>query len=471
MSEAITSTLLDAVSVAPSAGRPIPDAATGEIIGHAPVHTLADLDAAVAGAREAQPAWAALGHAERRRALHAIADDIEAHADELAVLLSREQGKPLDGPNARFEVGACVAWVRAAADTALEPEVLVEDGDHRTELHYTALGVVAAIGPWNWPMMITVWQIAPSLRMGNTVVVKPSEYTPLSVLALGEVFRRHLPDGVLTVISGDREVGAAVAAHPDLDKVMFTGSTATGRKIVASSSANLARLTLELGGNDAGIVLPGTDVDAIADDLFWGAFINTGQTCAALKRLYVHDSLYEDVVAALARLASSTPIGPGLEPGNVLGPLQNPQQLAVVERLVDDARERGARIVAGGEPAPELGKQFYRPTIVADISDGAPLVDEEQFGPALPVIRYTDLDDAVARANATEQGLGASVWSSDPEAAVAVAQRLDAGTVWINRHGTLDPRVPFGGVKASGYGLEFGVEGLKAVAAHKVIAR
>lgn len=466
-----TTTILDSITATETEGRPIPDAATREIIGYAPVHTVADLDAAVAAARAAQPAWNALGHSARSRLLHEIADDIEASAEELATILSREQGKPLDGPNARFEVGACAVWTRAAADIPLEPEVVFEDGASRAEIHYDALGVVGAIGPWNWPMMIAVWQIAPSLRMGNTVVVKPSEYTPLSVLALAEIFDRHLPDGVLQVVSGDREVGAAIAAHPGLDKIMFTGSTATGRKIVESSARNLARLTLELGGNDAGVILPGTDVSAIAEDLFWGIFLNSGQTCAALKRLYVHESQYDDVVDALAAMAAAMPMGPGLVEGNVLGPLQNEKQFGIVSALVEDAVARGARVVVGGEPAPELGPLFYRATVIADIDDGTRLVDEEQFGPVIPVIRYRDVDDAVRRANDSAQGLGASVWSDDRDAATAVARRLRAGTVWINQHGAINPLVPFGGIKASGYGHEFGVAGLKAVAAAQVISR
>lgn len=466
-----TTTILEAVGVPESVGRAIPDAATRETIGYAPVHTVADLDDAVAAARAAQPAWAALGHAERSRILNAIADDIEANSEELAVLLSREQGKPLNGPNARFEVGACALWTRTAADTPIEPEVVFEAGESRAEVHYDPLGVVGAIGPWNWPMMITVWQIAPSLRMGNTVVVKPSEYTPLSVLALAEIYNRHLPEGVLAVISGDREVGAAIAAHPDLDKIMFTGSTATGRRIVEASAGSLARLTLELGGNDAGIILPGTDIDAIAENLFWGIFINTGQTCAALKRLYVHESQYEQVVDTLARLARTMPLGNGLDEGNVLGPLQNEKQFDIVGALVDDARANGARIVAGGAAAPEHGPLFYQTTVVADISDGARLVDEEQFGPVIPVIRYSDVDDAVRRANASTQGLGGSVWSQDVDTATEVARRVQAGTVWINQHGAINPHVPFGGIKASGYGQEFGVAGLKAVSAPKVIQR
>lgn len=464
------SALLDRIQAPEGAGRDIPDAATREIIGRAPVQTAADLDDAIARAKAAQPAWEALGHAKRSELLLAAADAIDANAEALAQLLSREQGKPLNGPNARFEVGACTAWLRTNATTVLEPEVLVDDENLHAELVYKPAGVVGAIGPWNWPLMITIWQIGPSLRMGNTVVAKPSEYTPLSVLALLSVMNEVLPADVLIGISGDREVGAGIASHPDIDKIMFTGSTATGRKIIESSAGNLARLTLELGGNDAGIVLPGTDPAVIAEDLFWGAFINTGQTCAAMKRLYVHDSLYDQVVDALAGIAASVPIGNGLDENNVLGPLQNKQQFDIVSRLVEDAKARGARIVTGGEAAPELGELFYRPTIVADIPNDAALVQEEQFGPALPIIRYSDVDEAFALANAVDVGLGASVWSSDPEAAREAATRMQSGTVWINSHGGLHPMVPFGGVKSSGYGLEFGVAGLKSVAVPQVVS-
>ncbi|MET1044486.1 MAG: aldehyde dehydrogenase family protein, partial [Microbacteriaceae bacterium] len=251
-------------------------------------------------------------------------------------------------------------------------------------------------------------------------------------------------------------------------KVMFTGSTATGRRIIEASAGNLARLTLELGGNDAGIVLPGADAAAIAQDLFWGAFINTGQTCAALKRLYVHDSIYDEVVDALAEVASQMPMGRGLDEANVLGPLQNRQQFDVISRLVEDARAHGAHVVTGGAPADDLGELFYPITLVADVADGVAIVDEEQFGPVLPIIRYTDVDDAVASANRLDHGLGASVWG-EREAAREVAARIQAGTVWINSHGGVHPMIPFGGVKGSGYGLEFGVEGLKAVAAPQII--
>ena len=460
--------LLERVGAPEGQGREVVDAATREPIGRAPVHSVEELDAAVARAKAAQPAWDALGHAERSALLNRVADAIDANAEPLARLLSREQGKPLNGPNARFEVGACSAWLRTAAATPLEPETVVDDGETHAELHYRAIGVVGAIGPWNWPLMIGIWQIAPALRMGNTVVVKPSGYTTLSVLALIEVMNEALPPDVLIGVAGDREVGARIASHPDIGKVMFTGSTATGRRIVESSAKNLARLTLELGGNDAGIVLPGVDATAIARDLFWGAFINTGQTCAALKRLYVHDSVYDEVVEALADVVRQTPMGNGLDEQNVLGPLQNRAQFEIVRDLVEDAARNGGRIVTGGAPATELGELFYPVTLVADIADGVALVDEEQFGPALPIIRYTDVDDAVARANGLDVGLGASVWGEREEAR-KVAARIQAGTVWINSHGGVHPMIPFGGHKSSGYGLEFGVEGLKSVAVPQII--
>lgn len=458
-------------SIAPGRGptRTIHDPATGAAVGEAPEHTVEQLDAAVAAARAAQPAWAALGHDARSAALLKAADAVERSAEELARLLSREQGKPLNGPNARFEVGACAAWLRTAAGTPLPAETLLDDGETRAELQYRPIGVVGAIGPWNWPMMITVWQIAPALRMGNAVVVKPSEYTPLSVLALVKVINEELPEGLVTVVSGGREVGARLAGHPDIGKIMFTGSTATGKAIIRSSADTVKRLTLELGGNDAGIVLPDADPKAIAQDLFWGAFINTGQTCAALKRLYVHEDIYDAVCEELTAVAKAMPMGNGLDEANVLGPLQNKAQYTIVAGLVEDARASGARILLGGDPAADQPGYFYPTTLVADIDNNNPLVAEEQFGPALPIIKYSTVDEAVAKANALDVGLGASVWSRDLQAARAVAARIQAGTVWINRHGAVDPRIPFGGAKQSGYGLEFGVEGLKALGVPQVI--
>lgn len=457
--------LLAAISVAH--GAPVTDPATGEVLAHSPVSTPADLEAAVAAARTAQPAWEALGHERRGALLVEAADAVDRSAAALAELISREQGKPLNGPGSRFEAGGVSAWLRTAAATELPEETLLEEP--RATIAYRAVGLVGAIGPWNWPALIAAWQLAPALRMGNAVVMKPSEHTPLSVLAVGAILNQVLPEGVLTVLAGDRDLGAALTSHEAFGKLMFTGSTRTGKAIVAASAANLPRLTLELGGNDPGIVLPDVDAQAIAQDLFWGAFINTGQTCAALKRLYVHDDVYDDVVEALRAMAAQVPMGPGVDESSVLGPLTTEEQFGIVDRLVEDAKAGGARIVLGGEPDRDAPGNFYPATLVADVDAHAPIVVEEQFGPALPIVRYSDLDEAIALANGLDVGLGASVWSADAARAREIAQRIQAGTVWINSHGGVHPMVPFGGIKGSGYGLEFGVEGLKAVAVPHVI--
>lgn len=465
----IYDSLLTAIAPVTGESRDILDPATGEVVGRAPVHTAEDVDRAVEAAVAAQATWAALGHDARSALLVQAADAIDKVAEPLAHLLSREQGKPLNGPNARFEVGACSAWLRATAGTPLTAEVVVDDGETHAEIHYRPIGVVAAIGPWNWPMMIAIWQIAPALRMGNTVVVKPSEYTPLSVLALVAVLNEVLPSGVLTALAGDREAGSRLASHPSVGKVMFTGSTATGKAIIRSSAESVKRLTLELGGNDAGIVLPDADPQAIAEGLFWGAFINTGQTCAALKRLYVHDDIYDAVCEALTAFAATVPMGVGLDENNLLGPLQNRAQFDIVARLVDSAKNSGARVLTGGIPDLDAPGYFYPLTLIADIDNDNPLVLEEQFGPVLPIIRYSDIEDAISMANGVDVGLGASVWSTDTALARSVAARIESGTVWINSHGAVHPMVPFGGAKQSGYGLEFGVEGLKSLGTPQVI--
>lgn len=461
--------LLRVVTVDPSVGRVVEDPADGSTVGHVAVQTVADVDAAVERAQAAQPAWAALGHEGRAAAMNRAADEIERSAEALAQIITREQGKPLNGPGARFEAGGCAAWLRTAAATPLEPESVIDDEGVRAQMHYRPIGVVAAIGPWNWPALIAIWQIAPALRMGNAVVVKPASDTPLSVLAVVELMNRALPEGVLTVVSGNREVGNRLVEHPAIGKVMFTGSTETGRAIIRNSAENITRLTLELGGNDPGIVLPDVDPAAIAEGLFWGAFINTGQTCAALKRLYVHDSVYEEVCTHLTDFAQTIVMGRGTEETSLLGPLTNRNQWAIVNDLVEQAKASGARVLIGGDPDPGAPGYFFPATLVADIDHENALVQQEQFGPALPIVRYSDVEEAIRLANDSNEGLGASVWSGDPESARAIAARIEAGTVWINSHGGVHPMIPFGGIKGSGYGLEFGVEGLKAVAVPQII--
>jgi acyl-CoA reductase-like NAD-dependent aldehyde dehydrogenase len=461
--------LLARVSTADGATE-IKDPATGEVIGRHTFGRAVDVTAAVDRAAAAQPAWAALTDEERVGYLNRAADNIEAHAEELAYAIVREQGKTISGIGARYEIEGCVGWLRATAAIPLPKEVLVDDGASYAEMHYRPIGVVGAITPWNWPLIIATWQIAPSLRMGNTVVQKPSEYTTLCALAFVEVLNEVLPEGVLTAVTGAGDVGDALVRDKRIGKVMFTGSVKTGMKVVQASAGNLSRLTLELGGNDAGIVLPDVDPEKIAEGVFWGAFINNGQTCAALKRLYVPDAIYDKVIDSLAAFTAKMPTGAGLDESNALGPLQNQMQWNIVNRLVEDAKQRGARVVMGGDPDPSQPGFFYPKTLIADIDNDAALVQEEQFGPALPIIRYTDLEQAIEWANGVDVGLGASVWSTDRDKAKEIAARLEAGTVWINGHGGIHPMIPFGGAKHSGYGLEFGVEGLKSVSVPQVIS-
>jgi acyl-CoA reductase-like NAD-dependent aldehyde dehydrogenase len=307
--------------------------------------------------------------------------------------------------------------------------------------------------------MIAIWHVIPALRAGNTVVLKPSEYTPVATSRFVELANAILPPGVLNLVTGGGAVGAALTGHPDVDKIVFTGSTRTGKRIMESASATLKRLTLELGGNDAGIVLSDVDVKAVAPKLFGVAFHNNGQTCACLKRLYVHESQYDALCTELARLAGEVKVGDGLEHGTELGPVQNRAQLDIVRELLEDAREHGGKVLAGGKVREGKGF-FFEPAIVAGLTNGARLVDEEQFGPILPVIKYSDVDEAVRLANDNPNGLGGSVWSNDRARAVEIGKRLECGSVWINEHGAVQPDAPFGGVKQSGIGVEFGKHGL-----------
>lgn len=414
---------------------------------------------AIAAAKSAFPGWAARPLAERAAALVRCAEILEQHGEELARLLTSEQGKPLGGMGSRFELGGAAAWTRHTAGLGLPVELIQDDGEAHVAIHRKPLGVVASITPWNWPVMIAIWHVMPAMLAGNTVVIKPSPLTPLSTLRVVALLQEALPAGVLNAVVGPDSIGPVLTSHPDVAKVCFTGSTRTGSAVMASAAPTVKRLTLELGGNDAGIVLPDCDPAAIAEGLFWGAFINNGQTCAALKRLYVPDSLYDGVCDSLTAYAANIKTGNGLEEDSLLGPIQNRMQFDKVSRLVEQARADGGRVLCGGSPAGGDG-YFYPVTLVADAAKGMGLVDEEQFGPALPIIRYTNLDDALEQANGVDVGLGGSVWSSDIARARDIAMQLECGTAWINKHGGLRPDTPFGGVKASGFGVEFGQHGL-----------
>lgn len=461
------------------AGKPVATAqsfdvinpATGAVIAACPLGTPDHVDAAVSAAKAAFPDWSGLADEARRDALGRLADLIETNSAELAVLITAEQGKPQSGPGAPFELGGCVAWTRVTQSLELPVETLLDTPEERIELHRVPLGVVASITPWNWPLMIAIWHIMPALRSGCTVVMKPSPFTPLSTLRLVELIHEAgiLPPGVLNVVTGDADVGDRISSHPDIAKIAFTGSTATGRRIMERAGSTLKRLTLELGGNDAGIILPGTDLSKLMDPLFWGIFINAGQTCSCLKRLYVYDNDYDAVATALASYVSAIPVGDGADPKTLIGPLSNRMQYDKVCALVEDARARGARILTGGTPSDGSG-YIYPLTVIADATPDMRVVSEEQFGPVIPLIRYSNLDEAITAANALEVGLGASVWGNDPMQAAAVAKRLEAGTRWVNRHGVLNPTVPMGGVKQSGIGVEFGSEGLKEYTSVQILS-
>ena len=435
--------------------------ATETVITTVPEASLTQLNEAVAAARQALPGWSGQSMDERRALILKIADRLEENMGELAQLLSEEQGKPIEGfagLGAMFELGGSLAWIRYTASLDLPVEVIQDNDEARIEVHRKPVGVVGSITPWNYPLFITCWHIIPGLLAGCTVVAKPSEYTPLTVLKAMHLISDLLPPGVVNIVTGKGALGAAISSHPDIDKIVFTGSTRTGKRIMEAAADNLKRLTLELGGNDAAIVLPDTNVAEAAGKIFATAMINNGQTCAALKRLYVHEDIYDEMCEALAAIAGSVKTGPASESPD-FGPIQNKMQYDRVCELAESARADGATFLTGGEPVPGPG-YFFPVTIVKDIPENSRLVQEEPFGPILPVVSFSDVEDALERANAVSVGLGGSVWSSDTEAAQKLASRLECGTAWVNNHAMIQPDAPFGGVKQSGVGVEFGRYGL-----------
>lgn len=432
--------------------------ATEQVLAACPSATVNQLNDAVQAAKNAFTDWRKLSYAERAEYLNKAGDIIEKNVNDIAKMLSQEQGKTLK--NAAGEVLSSVNFLKKISEVALEPEIIFENEKKRIELHRKPLGVAAVITPWNYPVNLAIGRATTALITGNTVVIKPSPFTPLSTLMIGELVKDIFPAGVLNVTAGGDDVGAALTKHPDVRKISFTGSVPTGKAIASVAANDLKRLTLELGGNDAAIVLDDVEVDKVAEQLFWGAFTNTGQVCIAIKRLYVHENVYEPIVNKLKELAQNVKMGDGLDEDSQLGPLNNKNQLDIVTNLVEDAKQHGATIVAGGERMDRPG-YFYKPTIVTDIKEGVRLVDEEQFGPVLPVMKFSDVNDAIARANNTKLGLGGSVWSSDYERASKVARQLESGTAWVNSILDLNPKTPFGGVKESGIGREFGKWGLE----------
>jgi aldehyde dehydrogenase (NAD+) len=415
------------------------------------------LGRAVAAAREAFPAWSALTIEKRREYLNAVAQTILANIDPLKRLLTAEQGKP--HAEAEADVGGAAFWLMGCSALDL-PLIINEDSDERySETRRVPIGVVGAIAPWNFPLTLAAFKIGPGLLAGNTMVLKPSPFTPLTTLKVGELIKDILPAGVLNIISGGDNLGPWMTAHPGIDKVSFTGSTATGKKVMQSASATLKRVTLELGGNDPAIVMPDVDVEKVAEQLFWAAFGNNGQICIATKRMYVHKDIYEPLRDAIVAYAKTVKIGDGSEQGTRLGPINNRPQYERVLDLIRDSKEKGYTFLMGGEKSDVPG-YFIPVTILDNPPEDSRIVQEEQFGPVLPLMKFDDYDDVIARANASEYGLGGSVWGTDGEKAFEIAKRIQSGTVWVNEARHLSPTAAFGGIKSSGLGVEGGEEGL-----------
>ena len=447
---------INGAEVATAATFPVEDPATNEVIAHAPECTDVQMDQAMWAAEEAHNLWRQ-DRKLRQAALEQLATATEARLEELAATITSEEGKPLG--EARSELGDAVNDLRYFASLDLDDEIIRDDQRTAVRVVRRPFGPVAAITPWNFPLGTAVAKIAPALAAGCTMVLKPSPYTPLSCLLFGEVSREVLPPGVLNVISGGNDLGVKMTEHPVPRMVSFTGSVATGKKIATTVAPDLKRVTLELGGNDPAIVLEDFDVESTADGLFANAFSNCGQVCVAIKRVYVPRSRHDELVAALAARVEAAKLGDGHDAGTDIGPLCNEMQFQRVGELVRDATEHGGEVVTGGRQSDRPG-YFFEPTLVIGLSDGTRLVDEEQFGPALPIVSYDDLDDALARANATHFGLGASIWTNDPDRGARIARDVDAGTVWVNTHQSAVPGQPFGGLKWSGIGVEGGPWGL-----------
>jgi acyl-CoA reductase-like NAD-dependent aldehyde dehydrogenase len=450
---------IDGRAVASDVWLDVINPATGQVFARCPRATRQHLYRAVEAARRALNAWRATDYTERRALIDAMARVLREHQHELAGLLTREQGKPLAQSIAEIDRGA--AQSEGMARIEIPVETLVKDETRDIQLRYRPLGVVGIITPWNAPVNLALGPLTAALYTGNACVLKPSPYTPLTTLKLGELLRAVFPPGVVNVLAGGDDLGQWMTEHPAIDKISFTGSVETGKKVMAAASGTLKRLTLELGGNDAAIIMDDVDPKAIAGKVFFAAFVNSGQVCMAIKRIYAHEKIYDALCDALAEQARKAKIGDGLDPSTDLGPIQNKMQYDKVVGILEDTKRRGARIIAGGN-VPEGPGYFMEPTLVTDIDERSRLVTEEQFGPIVPILKFSDVRDAVKRANDTRYGLSGSVWTSDPEQGQAIAAQLEVGTAWVNQHRATSAVVPFGGAKESGMGRQYSILGLKS---------
>ena len=441
--------------------------ALGTVFARCPAAQSGELDRAVDAARRAFPAWRARSFAERAALVKRLSQRLRERQNELAELLTREQGKPLAQSVAEIDRGA--AQSDGMVGIEIPVEVIADDNDKHIELRYRPLGVVGIVTPWNAPVNLALGPLVSALYTGNCVILKPSPYTPLATLKVGELLNEIFPAGVVNVLAGGDELGAAMTAHPGIDKISFTGSVATGKKVLASAAATLKRVTLELGGNDPAIVLDDVDAKAVAKKIFFASFVNSGQVCMAIKRIYAHESVYEQLCNALVEEANKAKVGNGLNPETELGPVQNKMQYDKVVGIIKDTKKAGATFLTGGE-VPSGPGYFLPPTLVTDIADDSRLVQEEQFGPIVPILKFRDVEDALRRANDTRYGLSGSVWTKDLNRGAEIAARLEVGTAWVNQHRTTSAFVPFGGAKESGLGRQYSALGLKSYMEPEVVS-
>jgi acyl-CoA reductase-like NAD-dependent aldehyde dehydrogenase len=441
--------------------------ANEQVIAAVPACGKDELDRAVAAARRAFKTWRNTPIEQRREVLQGIAGAIKTNADELFRLLTTEQGKPHQ--QAQMEIYGAAGMAAAQATLNLD-EVINEDSDTRlSRTRRVPVGVVGGIVPWNFPVMMAIQKIVPALLAGCTIVLKPSPFTPLTTLKIAALIKDIVPAGVVNIITGEDSLGPMITEHPDIDKITFTGSTATGKKIMEGASKDLKRITLELGGNDASIVLPDADVAKVAEQLFWSSFSNAGQICVAAKRIYIHEDIYDELSQAIAEYAKQVKVGDGSEQGTGVGPIQNKKQFDRVCELIQDAKDNGYKFLVGGDVDPS-GSGYYVPiTILDNPPEDARIVAEEQFGPVMPLMKFSSVEEAIERANNSEYGLAGAVWTGDPDKGVEVAEQLETGTVWVNEYLHLSPFAPFGGHKQSGFGAEYGIEGLKEFTYPQVI--
>ena len=437
------------------------------VIGQVPACGSDELDKAVAAARAAFKTWKNSTFEERRDACLAISAAIKDNGEELYLLLTSEQGKP--HAQAKGEIFGAAGLAKAQSTLQLEEEI-IEDSDTRLHRHRRVpVGVVGGIVPWNFPVSMAIQKIVPALMSGCTIVLKPSPFTPLTTLRIAELIKDAVPAGTVNIITGEDSLGPLITGHPDIDKITFTGSTATGKKIMEGASGDLKRITLELGGNDASIVLPDADPKKVAEQLFWSSFMNAGQVCIAAKRVYIHEDIYDELSQAIADYAKTVVVGDGSEQGTGVGPIQNKKQYERVLELIQDAKDNGYKFLTGGDSDPS-GTGYYVPvTILDNPPEDARIVAEEQFGPVMPLMKFSSEEEVIARANASEYGLAGAVWTGNPDKGVEIAEQLETGTVWINEYMHLSPFAPFGGHKQSGFGAEYGKEGLKEFTYPQVI--